>query len=93
MLRVFAASHKRRFVSAWDVWPLLLGYCNAASIPGVSTCGNTRGSAAPGAANAVDAVAEDVRGETGDIANTGTPASGAPSVDPEAARKGARTEK
>lgn len=49
--------------------------------------------AAPGAANAVDAVAKDVRGETGDIANTGTPASGAPSVDPEAARKGARSEK
>ena len=51
------------------------------------------GSAAPGAANAVDAVEKDVRGQTGDIANTGTPASGAPSVDPEAARKGARTEK
>jgi cytochrome c len=50
-------------------------------------------SAAPGAANAVDAVAKDVKAETGDIANTGTPASGAPSVDPEAARKGARTEK
>lgn len=50
-------------------------------------------SASPDAANAVDAVAEDVKGETGDIANTGTPASGAPSVDPEAARKGARTEK
>ncbi len=39
------------------------------------------------AANAVDA---DTKAETGDIANTGTPASGAPSVDPEAARKGAR---
>lgn len=49
--------------------------------------------AADGAANAVDAVTKDVRGETGEIANTGTPASGAPSVDPEAARKGARTEK
>jgi cytochrome c len=42
-----------------------------------------------GAANAVDA---DAKASTGDIANTGTPASGAPSVDPEAARKGARTE-
>ena len=50
-------------------------------------------SAAPGAANAIDAVAQDVKSETGDIANTGTPASGAPSVDPEAARKGARSEK
>ena len=39
------------------------------------------------AANAVEA---DTRGSTGDIANTGTPASGAPSIDPEAARKGAR---
>ncbi|WP_374944414.1 c-type cytochrome [Sphingomonas sp.] len=51
------------------------------------------GGAAPAAANAVDAVAKDVRGETGDIANTGTAASGAPSVDPEAARKGARQTK
>jgi cytochrome c len=57
--------------------------------------GNTVGGsdAADGAANAVDAVAKDVKAATGDIANTGTPASGAPSVDPEAARKGARTEK
>ncbi|WP_375287884.1 c-type cytochrome [Sphingomonas sp.] len=45
--------------------------------------------AAPGAANAVDAVESDVRGATGDIANTGTPASGAPSVDPNAAREAA----
>jgi len=36
-------------------------------------------------AAAINAVAGDVRGETGDIANTGTPASGAPSVDPQAA--------
>ncbi|SFP93348.1 c-type cytochrome [Sphingomonas rubra] len=43
-------------------------------------------------AEATNAVDTDVRGETGDIANTGTPASGAPSIDPEAARKGARTE-
>jgi cytochrome c len=41
-------------------------------------------------AAAANAVEEDGRGETGDIANTGTPASGAPSIDPEAARKGAR---
>jgi len=45
--------------------------------------------AAEGAANAVDAVAKDVRGSTGDIANTGSPASGAPSVDPAAAEQGA----
>jgi cytochrome c len=45
--------------------------------------------AAPVAANAVDAVQSDVRGATGDIANTGTPASGAPSVDPNAAREAA----
>lgn len=43
-------------------------------------------------AAATNAVDTDVRGSTGDIANTGTAASGAPSVDPEAARKGARTE-
>ena len=43
--------------------------------------------AAPGAGNAVDAVESDVRSSTGDIANTGTPASGAPSVDPNAARE------
>jgi len=43
-------------------------------------------------AAATKKVETDRRGETGDIANTGTPASGAPSVDPEAARKGARSE-
>ena len=42
------------------------------------------GGAAPNAINAVDAVAKDVRGSTADIANTGTAASGAPSVDPAA---------
>jgi cytochrome c len=47
------------------------------------------GSAAPGAGNAVDAVEKDVRGETGDMANAGTPASGAPSVDPAAAKEAA----
>ena len=58
------------------------------------------GAAAPGAAPAEGDVApkgenaEEVgaRGNTADIGNTGTPASGAPSIDPEAARKGARTE-
>ncbi|KQM64140.1 cytochrome C [Sphingomonas sp. Leaf17] len=35
----------------------------------------------------------DVRSETGDIANTGTPASGAPSVDPAAAIEGAKAGK
>jgi cytochrome c len=43
-------------------------------------------------AAATDKVDTDKRGSTGDIANTGTAASGAPSVDPEAARKGARSE-
>ena len=52
--------------------------------------GDTSGAgAAEGAANAIDAVAKDVRGSTGDLANTGTPASGAPSVDPAAAKQGA----
>ncbi|HEU0043340.1 cytochrome c family protein [Sphingomonas sp.] len=46
--------------------------------------------AAPGANSAVEAVATDRRAETGDIANTGTPASGAPSVDPAAAVQGAK---
>jgi cytochrome c len=44
--------------------------------------------AAEGSANAIDAVAKDVRGSTADLANTGTPASGAPSVDPAAAKQG-----
>jgi cytochrome c len=48
------------------------------------------GGAAPEAANAVDAVATDVRGETGDIANAATPASGAPSVDPAAQQQTGR---
>ncbi|MEG8014463.1 c-type cytochrome [Sphingomonas sp. 22R3R2A-7] len=45
----------------------------------------------PASANAAEAAAEN-GADTADIANTGTAASGAPSVDPEAARKGARTE-
>lgn len=57
---------------------------DAPAAAGADTGGNT--------AAATNAVATDVRGETGEIANTGTAASGAPSVDPEAARKGARTE-
>ena len=46
----------------------------------------------PATANAAEAAATE-GAPTADIANTGTPASGAPSVDPEAARKGARSEK
>ncbi|MET4896268.1 cytochrome c family protein [Sphingomonadaceae bacterium jetA1] len=50
--------------------------------------------AAAGPANGADAavmkVEEDPRGDTGAIANTGTPAKGAPSVDPQAAIKGAK---
>ncbi|WP_375394678.1 c-type cytochrome [uncultured Sphingomonas sp.] len=53
----------------------------------------TAPTAAPGAKSAIDAVATDRRASTADIANTGTPASGAPSVDPEAARRGARVGK
>ena len=49
--------------------------------------GGGGGGAAPGAANAVDAVAKDIRGQTGDLANTGSAASGAPSVDPAAAKQ------
>jgi cytochrome c len=48
----------------------------AGAAPAEGTDGN-------GAA-AINAVEGDVRGETGDVANTGTPASGAPSVDPQA---------
>ena len=50
-------------------------------------------SAAPGAANAIDAVATDVKGDTADIANTGTPASGAPSIDPNAAKQASKLDK
>ncbi len=46
----------------------------------------------PATANAAEAAATN-GSDTADIANTGTPASGAPSIDPEAARKGARSEK
>lgn len=49
--------------------------------------------AAPGANSAVEAVEKDRRAETGDIANTGTPASGAPSVDPAATKQGAKVGK
>ena len=64
--------------------PLPAPKAGASDAAAADTGGNTAA-----AANAVDT---DVRGSTGDIANTGTAASGAPSVDPEAARKGARTE-
>jgi cytochrome c len=40
-------------------------------------------------AAATNSVETDVRGETGNLANTATPESGAPSLDPEAARKAA----
>ncbi len=56
------------------------------------------GAAAPAAAGDQPATADAAEAaatngsDTADIANTGTPASGAPSVDPEAARKGARSE-
>ncbi|WP_425228815.1 c-type cytochrome [Sphingomonas sp.] len=43
--------------------------------------------AAPGATSAVNAVDTDRRASTADIANTGSPASGAPSVDPHAAAR------
>ncbi|WP_174286194.1 cytochrome c family protein [Sphingomonas bacterium] len=61
-----------------------------AKVGGAAPTGAT---AAPGAKSAVDAVATDRRSATGDIANTGTPASGAPSIDPEAARRGAKVGK
>ncbi|SEJ56555.1 cytochrome c [Sphingomonas sp. OV641] len=65
----------------------------AAGAPAATEGGNAvegGGGAAPGAANAVDAVEKDVRGQTGDIANTATPASGAPSVDPAAQKQTGR---
>ena len=63
--------------------------------PNAATGGTPPGAkgAAPGATSAVNAVATDRRSETGDIANTGTPASGAPSVDPAATVQGAKAGK
>ncbi len=49
--------------------------------------------AAPGANSAIEAVETDRRAETGAISNTGTPASGAPSVDPAAQKQGAKVGK
>ena len=68
--------------------PPAAGAAPAAATPAAG--GNPPGgnSAAPGATSAVNAVATDRRAETGTIANTGTPASGAPSVDPAAAKRG-----
>ncbi|WP_230483795.1 c-type cytochrome [Sphingomonas sp. Leaf21] len=51
------------------------------------------GAPANGADAAVKKVEEDPRGDTGSIANTGTPAKGAPSVDPQAAIEGAKAPK
>ena len=50
-------------------------------------------SASPGAKSAVDAVATDRRAPTADLSNTGSPASGAPSVDPNATKQGAKAAK
>ena len=55
-----------------------------------ATEGGQNQAATPGAKSAIEAVETDRRAETGDIANTGTPASGAPSVDKEAQRQGAK---
>ncbi len=62
------------------------GAAPAAATTDPKAGGNPPGGAeaAPGAKTAVDAVAKDRRSETGTVANTGTPASGAPSVDPAA---------
>ena len=67
----------------------------AAPAPGADAGKKPEGatSASPGAANAVDAVAKDVRGSTADLANTGTAASGAPSVDPNAAKQAAKLDR
>lgn len=64
--------------------PLPAAPAAGAPAEGADTGGNT--------AAATNAVEADVRGDTGNIGNTGTPASGAPSVDPEAARKAALNE-
>jgi cytochrome c len=61
-------------------------------LPAAPAAGAAAAPEANGNTAAINAVAEDVRGETGDIANTGTPERGAPSIDPEAARKGARAQ-
>ena len=63
--------------------------------PTAATGGKAPGgnSAAPGASSAVNAVATDRRASTADIANTGTPASGAPSIDPAATKQGAKAGK
>ena len=61
----------------------------AGNAPG-GPAGGAGAGAAPGAKSAIDAVATDRRSATGDIANTGTPASGAPSIDPEATKQGAK---
>jgi cytochrome c len=68
----------------------------AAPAPGAE--GNATAEAAanadtPAAANAIESVAGDNRGKTGDIANTGTPASGAPSIDPGAKAQSSRLDK
>ncbi|KQU48346.1 cytochrome C [Sphingomonas sp. Leaf339] len=59
----------------------------AAPAAGAAPAAEEAGGNTAAASNAVET---DARGETGDLANTGTPATGAPSIDPEAARKGAR---
>jgi len=68
----------------------------AAPAPGAEGNGTAAAAAnadTPAAANAIENVAGDVRGQTGNIANTGTAASGAPSVDPNAAKQASKLDK
>lgn len=70
----------------------LLVYLNAQGsnlpLPAAPAAAAAGGDVAP---EAVQNVTDDVRGETGAVANTGTPASGAPSVDPQAEIEGEKS--
>jgi cytochrome c len=58
--------------------------------PPAAAPGNGADVAAGNASAPMEKVTDDVRGSTADLANTGTPASGAPSVDPNAAIQAAK---
>ncbi|MEG3164605.1 cytochrome c family protein [Sphingomonas sp. PB2P19] len=72
----------------------VIAYLNAqgSNLPLPAAGAAPAAAAQPATADAAEAAATN-GSDTADLANTGTAASGAPSVDPEAARRGARTEK
>jgi len=104
--RKFAAGTKMSFAGLSNPQDRanVIAYLNAQGsnlpLPPPPAAGEAKGTDAaaanadtPAAANAIQAVGDDPRGQTGNIANTGTAASGAPSVDKGALEQSSKLDK